>query len=88
MKDNIDQVMNSKQDIGYKRHYRDIWDAFELQDIFDEYNQKIIESSIIEQADSSALRSWMIECLRKMKELLNYFETEFEEELQSEYDEE
>lgn len=88
MKENIDQVINSRDDIGYRGYYQDIWEAFELQDIFDEYNQKIIESSVIEQADSSALRSWMIECLGKMKELLNYFETEFEEELQSEYDDE
>jgi hypothetical protein len=57
------------------------WNAFKLQNIFDEYNKKITESSIIEQTDSSALRSWMIGCLSKMKELLNYFEHGWEEEL-------
>ena len=87
MLSNVDNVIASKDDIGYRRYYGSVWEAFELQDVFDEYNEKIIESSIIEQADSSALRSWMIECLSKMKELLNYFEYGFEEELSSEYEE-
>jgi hypothetical protein len=87
MLSNVDNVIASKDDIGYRRYYGSVWEAFELQDVFDEYNEKITESSIIEQADSSALRSWMIECLSKMKELLNYFEYGFEEELSSDNEE-
>lgn len=64
-----------------------VWLAFDLDPIFKEYNQKILESRIIPQADSSALRNWMIGCLAKMKELLNYFENELEQELLGESEE-
>jgi len=70
MLSSVDHVVSSKNDIGYRRYYNSIWEAFELQDVFDEYNEKIIKSSIIEQADSSALRSWMIECLSKIVYLI------------------
>jgi hypothetical protein len=45
----------------------------EINNIFEQYLDNIVESSIIEQSNSSALRSWMIECLSKMNETLNYF---------------
>mgnify|MGYP003419295337 CR=1 FL=1 len=35
----------------------------------------------IEQADSSALRAWMIEVLKKIKKLNNYFKYELKNEL-------
>lgn len=65
-----------------------IWRAFDLDEIFREYNEKILESRIISQSDSSALRGWMISCLAKMKELLNYFEYELLQEISIESDEE
>lgn len=64
-----------------------VWNAFNLDEIFREYNQKILESRIISQSDSSALRRWMIGCLNKMKELLQYFEYELEEEFLATEDE-
>lgn len=85
MMDKVDNVIDLKSNIGYRKRYNSAWDAFELQDVFDEYNQKIIDSSIIEQSDSSALRNWMIECLGKMNGLLNYFENVLPEEIDSEY---
>lgn len=87
MLQDVERVANSKSDIGYQKYYKDVFDAFELQDIFDEYNEKITTSLVMEQADSSALRAWMISCLSKMKELLNYFEYGFEEENFSSEDE-
>lgn len=84
----VKSVANSKQAIGYGKYYKNAFDAFELQEIFDEYNEKITTSLVMDQVDSSALRAWMISCLSKMKELLNYFEYGFEEENFSNEDEE
>lgn len=67
--------------------YGRLWEEFELEDIFEQYNLSILESNIIEQSDSSALKAWMLTCLPKMKELLNYFEIEFPKQFQ-EYSEE
>ena len=83
MMDKVDNIISLKSDIGYRKKYNSVWHAFELQDVLDEYNQKIIDSSVIEQSDSSALRSWMVECLSKMKGLLNYFENILPEEIES-----
>jgi len=85
MTDKVDNIIRLKSDIGYRKTYNSVWEAFELQDVLDEYNQKIIDSSIIEQSDSSALRRWMVECLSKMNGLLNYFENVLPEEIESEY---
>jgi hypothetical protein len=87
MMNKVTDVIDNKELIGYNKKYTDIWSAFELQDLFDEYNSNIMQSSIISQPDSSALRSWMIGCFNQMKQLLHYFEFELEEEIIGEYPE-
>jgi hypothetical protein len=79
------QKIDELKDNSYS--YNMLWKEFELEDIFEQYNLSILESNVIEQSDSSALKAWMLTCLPKMKELLNYFETEFPKQFQ-EYSEE
>jgi len=69
---------------SYRLGPKSIWQILGTQDIFDEYNSKLLESSILPQSDSSALRDWMIKCLSEMKKVLNYFKYELEEEITSE----
>jgi hypothetical protein len=71
---------NSGQ-IGSNKEYKNTFDAFQLENIQNEYQEKILEADIIEQADSSALRAWMIEVLKEIKKLNNYFKYELENEL-------
>lgn len=70
--------------IGFGKEYENIFWAFELESEVKDYYDKIRESQIIEQTDSSALRNWMLECLRKMKELQQYFK-ELPERMQKEF---
>lgn len=79
------QKIDEIKDNSYS--YEILWKEFELEDIFEQYNLSILESNVIEQSDSSALKAWMLTCLPKMKELLNYFETEFPKQFQEYSDE-
>ena len=84
----IPHVLYNIDDIGYRKTYSSFWEAFESDFIFEDYNDKLLSTKLIKQEDSSALRSWMIECLQKMKELNDYFEFKLEDEIISEYSEE
>ena len=71
--------------IGPNKEYMNVFEAFELEDIQDEYQTKILESDVIEQSDSSSLRTWMIEVLQAIKKLNHYFKYEFEQEIIDDY---
>jgi hypothetical protein len=58
---------------------------FELSLISEEYYEKILDSKVVNQSDSSALRAWMQESLNAMQKLHNYFKFELEQELQEDY---
>jgi len=82
------QVDNVSNNFGrVNSRYFNFFELFSTKDIFNKYHQDIRESNVVEQSDSSALRNWMIGCLGKVRELLNYFENSFEEEFLSDEDE-
>lgn len=49
-------------------------DKFWLDDLIEDYYDKIDKSEIIGQTDGAALTAWMRECLIKMNDLVRYFE--------------
>jgi GNAT superfamily N-acetyltransferase len=86
MLENIDAALYhvKSNEIGLNKEYKSLFWSFELEDELQLYYKKIRESQIIKPADSSALRSWMLECLKKMKELHVYFQ-ELPTKLEQEY---
>lgn len=82
LEDVIDEAVEFKMNSGYR-----IFELFDLRELASEYYQKINESSVVDQADSSALRGWMIECLGEMKKLNDYFknlDNEYEDGMEDE----
>jgi hypothetical protein len=57
-----------------------IFKLFDLREIQQQYYERLMASSIVDQTNSSALRAWMLECLQAMKNLNKYFRYDFEEE--------
>lgn len=49
-------------------------DKFWLDDLLEEYYDKINKSEVVGQTDGAALTAWMRECLAKMHNLVKYFE--------------
>lgn len=84
MLENIPVALKHKETNEIGKQYRNLFWAFDLDDELTAWYEKIRESQIIEPADSSALRAWMLECLKKMKELQLYF-AELPQELEQEY---
>lgn len=72
-------------DIGYNKTYSSLFQAFELGSLNERYQEDLQKSDLIPQIEASSLRAWVLECLRKMKEINNYFQNQLEGELISEY---
>lgn len=58
----------------------DVFKNLYIDDIAEDYYQKIIDSKVVNQSDSSMLRAWMQGCLKEMSKLNNYFKHELESE--------
>lgn len=65
-----------------------IFKLFDLNQIQEQYYERIMESKIVEQTNSSALRGWMLQCLQYMKALNKYFRHDAEEEFRMSMEEE
>lgn len=66
--------------IGVIKSKYKIWEQFDLGYLMEEWYDKLKESSILPQTESSALSQWLRECLSKMDEVANYFENSYDEE--------